>query len=169
MRWVRLVISVFLQLMFGCFAAGGLAGLIALFLDWRKNKDNELGVLAVVGILCASAIFVGAKGIVVTRKRAREDVTWNPYAQRSAVANIVSGALLLAVGIGFTLISYRSARQGDGIYVIALGPIVVGAAQLLTGSIQVVRLLLTKAAAKLGVGSSVVPPPQSPSDVRGSF
>ena len=136
MRWIRMIVSVFLQFLFGIFAAGGGAGIIAILSHWKKADEEETGVLAVVGLLCAVAIFVGIKGVLVTKKRARGEqidvIEWYEYKHRGAIGNILSGVLLVGVGIGWVLLIRQAAREvGD--MPVWLGPIVVGIIQVIIG------------------------------------
>lgn len=47
--------------------------------------------------------------------------------------DIVFGLLLLVVGVVITAVTYDSASQAGGTYVVAYGPIIVGAIRLIRG------------------------------------
>jgi len=56
-------------------------------------------------------------------------------AQKRSRANgdIIFGIILLVIGIGITAVTYDSASQSGGTYVVAYGPIVVGVIKLIRG------------------------------------
>jgi len=56
-------------------------------------------------------------------------------AMRRSRANgdIIFGIILLVIGIGITAVTYDSASQSGGTYVVAYGPIVVGVIKLIRG------------------------------------
>jgi hypothetical protein len=51
----------------------------------------------------------------------------------SAHREITSGAILLVAGLAITLFTYGSVSSGGGTYVIAYGPMIVGAIRLVRG------------------------------------
>ncbi len=143
MSWVRLIASAILQIVFGSFASGGLMGLIAIWEHWGESQEDERGVLWVMVLLCASAVFVGIKGIFVTKKRARNEEivtqSWNDSSRRSALGNVIAGALLLTIGVVWFVIASRAAREVSGGVPIWTGPIGVGLSQFVQGIIQTVK------------------------------
>src|SRR5262249_25675490 len=56
-------------------------------------------------------------------------------AERRSRANgdIIFGIILLVIGIAITAVTYDSASQSGGTYVVAYGPIVVGVIKLIRG------------------------------------
>ena len=137
MRWLRLFVSTLLQLLFGCFAAAGAGGLVAVVGRWSTMDEGGRGPLACVGLLCAAAVFVGIRGVVVAGMRGRGEAIpgrpWYEYAHRSAVGNILAGSLLVAVGVGWCILSLRIAQEVGGRMYIWYGPIAVGLLQLAGG------------------------------------
>jgi hypothetical protein len=56
-----------------------------------------------------------------------------------AVRQIVVGAVLLAVGIAISLVTYEAAHGNSGRYVFAFGPIVVGAIAMFRGLLDLLH------------------------------
>lgn len=92
------------------------------------------GPMAAVGLLCAVAIAVGIKGILLVRMRGRgqalESHEWYEYAHRGSIGNIASGGVLFAFGAAYILLTRWVEREHELNLRYWFAPTIVGLLQL---------------------------------------
>lgn len=106
---------------------------------WRIGSVVATFVSAISAVVAAIAVHNVVKGVSATPATAQAGLVPPPVAEPvSAGADFAIGGVILAVGIGVTVVSMEAASNG-GRYVVATGAIAVGIARIIRGFIRLAK------------------------------
>ncbi|MFT3706372.1 MAG: hypothetical protein QM817_01770 [Archangium sp.] len=103
---------------------------------WRIGSVLATFVSAISALVAAMAVHSVVRGVSATPATAQAGLVPPPVVEPvSAGADFAIGGIILAVGIGVTVVSMEAASNG-GRYVVATGAIAVGIARIIRGLIR---------------------------------